>query len=70
MSHHPATPHSRPVVWHRTSRAEFPYEADVDGARWQIRINDFPAEPMYTLLINGQKFSDYDDWPNAWKKPG
>jgi hypothetical protein len=45
------------------------YKATVDGARWTIRMNDFPAEPLYTLLINGQPIIHFNNWPSFWKKP-
>jgi hypothetical protein len=28
-------------------------------------MNDFPAEPLYTLLVNDAEF-DFDNWPAAW----
>ena len=64
-----ANPHLLPIPWRRTPRAEFPYEADVDGQHWQVRVGDFPAEALYTLLIDGQEVADYDEWPKAWKRP-
>ena len=59
-----------PLQWQRTPDAEYPFETTVDGGRWQIRLNDFPAEAMYTLIIAGQEISDFDDWPKAWQKAG
>lgn len=68
MTNH--APEKRAVIWRATGRAEFPYAADVNGQRWEIRVNDFPAEPLYTLLINSVAYADYDEWPTAWKRPG
>ena len=48
--------------------AEFPYQAMIDGRRWEIRVNDFPAEPLYTLIIDGQEALDLEDWPSLWKR--
>ena len=45
------------------------FEADVDGARWSIRLNDFPDEPLYSLLINGDEVMHFDDWPEIWIRP-
>ena len=37
------------VLWRTSPSAEFPYEAEHEGRRWRVRINDFPLEPLYTL---------------------
>lgn len=58
-----------PVVWAHTGDAESPYTAVVKGRRYTIRINDFPAEPLYTLMAEGQDLEHYDDWPGVWTKP-
>ena len=60
---------ARRVSWRRTASAELPYEADVDGARWTVRVNDFPAEALYTLLVDGAPVEDFDGWPAAWTRP-
>ncbi|OQW95112.1 MAG: hypothetical protein BWK79_03535 [Beggiatoa sp. IS2] len=56
------------VVWTRTDRAEFPYIAEVSGQNWQIRINNFPEENLYTLLIQDKKIGNFDDWPSLWHR--
>ncbi len=35
-----------------------------------MRVNDFPAEPLYSLLVNGQVAYDLEDWPERWLRPG
>ena len=57
------------VVWKHTGDAEFPYTANVRSRRFTIRINDFPAEPMYTLIADGVELQDLEDWPPAWVMP-
>lgn len=61
--------HTLPVRWQGTDDGEFPYVASVEGQQWRLRVNDFPAEALYTLLINGEEIADYDDWPAAWQRP-
>jgi hypothetical protein len=63
------SPRSRPIAWRRTASAEHPYEAEVDGRRWTIRVNDFPAEAIYTLLVDGEPAEDLEEWPAEWRRP-
>jgi hypothetical protein len=58
-----------PIVWEETGGGEFPYRATLAGQTLTIRINDFPAEPLYTLLIEGKEVEDLEDWPSAWVRP-
>lgn len=58
-----------PIAWEPTGDGEHPYRARVDGRTWTIRVNDFPAEPLYTLLVAGEAQADLEDWPAAWTKP-
>ena len=59
---------SRHVTWVRTGDAEYPWTADVDSARWRLRLNDFPEESLYTLIIGEATIGDFDDWPPAWEQ--
>ncbi len=58
------------VSWASTADAELPFAAEIGGERWRVRVNDFPAEPLYTLIVDGREQIDLDDWPDAWCKPG
>lgn len=57
------------IAWESAGDGELPYRASVDGHVYTIRVNDFPEEPLYTLLVDGQEIVDLDDWPAAWIKP-
>ncbi len=59
----------RAVAWRRGGDAEHPYVAEVDGRRWQVRVNDFPAEALYTLLVDGREAGNLEEWPEAWRRP-
>jgi hypothetical protein len=57
------------VQWEHGEDGEYPYQAWVDGQHWVIRINDFPAEPLYTLFVDGVEATDLEDWLPLWKRP-
>ncbi|MBN9659868.1 MAG: hypothetical protein J0H49_16905 [Acidobacteria bacterium] len=54
--------------WTSTSDVQRPWHARVGECLWQIRINDFPDEPLFTLMIDGAVIGDLEDWPKAWKR--
>jgi len=56
------------VVWRQTGDLSIPWETQVDGHRWQVRLNDFPDEPMYTLLIDEALVGDFQEWPRYWDR--
>jgi hypothetical protein len=61
---------SRPVAWHTYSGAgSFEFEATVEKSTWRVRLNNFPDEPCYTLLIEGKEVIHFDDWPKFWQRP-
>jgi hypothetical protein len=49
------------------------YEMPFRGKRLRVRANDYPAEPMYTLLVGdpGAEVAaiDLEDWPTPWVRP-
>ncbi|MEO6457396.1 MAG: hypothetical protein ABIO92_03845 [Chloroflexia bacterium] len=59
-----------PIAWELAVAGVFPYHAQIKGRTFTIRVNDFPDEPLYTLLIDGEKVEDLEDWPQAWVRPG
>jgi len=61
--------HVTPLVWEHTGDGEFPFRTHVGERVITIRVNDFPAEPFYTMSIDGEEVEDFDDWPDAWVKP-
>jgi hypothetical protein len=54
------------VQWHETGDVEHPYQATVGRQTWVIRLNDFPEEPLYTLIVDGKDVIDFDNWPPRW----
>lgn len=64
----PAVVLGRPVEWRTTEDPRFPWAAEIDGQSHQVRLNDFPDEWMYSLLVKGIELGDFHDWPAAWTR--
>ncbi|HEX5322606.1 MAG TPA: hypothetical protein VFW40_02390 [Capsulimonadaceae bacterium] len=45
-----------------------PYSATVEGRVLSIRINDFPDEELYTLIVDQVETLSFSDWPSAWRR--
>ncbi|MGV2288357.1 hypothetical protein AAHK20_06545 [Trinickia sp. YCB016] len=45
------------------------YEASVEQSKGRIRVNDFPDEFLYTLLIDDVEIIHFNEWPESWSKP-
>jgi hypothetical protein len=54
------------VSWSRTGETGMPWQASPGGETWSIRINDFPDDYLYTLLIDGVSTGNFNDWPETW----
>jgi len=59
---------ARTVSWTSTGDVEYPWSAVVEGAAWRVRLNDFPDDYMYSLLIGDNVVGSFHDWPAAWKR--
>jgi hypothetical protein len=60
---------ARPIAWQHSGDGEYPYQAEIDGRALTVRVNDFPADPLYTLLVDGAELADLPDWPEPWRRP-
>lgn len=58
-----------PISWQHTGDGIVPYSSRVGDRDLTIRINDFPEEPLYTLMFGDQEIVDLEDWPVAWQCP-
>lgn len=58
-----------PVEWRAAAGDSIILEASVGGERWAVRINDFPDEPLFTLIIGDTVAMHFDDWPGFWVRP-
>jgi hypothetical protein len=64
-------PYARmPIAWARLTppRDRRVYQARLDGSDAWIRMNDFPDEPLYTLVVSGVEVIHFNEWPAAWSK--
>jgi uncharacterized protein YjaG (DUF416 family) len=54
--------------WIATDDVSLPWAAHVAGEHWQVRLNDFPDDFMYSLLIGGRAIGSFHDWPAGWRR--
>lgn len=57
------------VPWRRGDDPSHPFEAVFDSDKLIIRLNDFPDESLYTLMVNDEEVLNFDDWPEQWPRP-
>jgi hypothetical protein len=58
---------AKAIKWNRSSDAEHPWCTTLEGKKARVRLNDFPAQSLYTLIVDGSE-TDFDAWPSAWKR--
>ena len=56
------------VIWKQGVDSNYPYEVEFNGEKLVIRLNDFPDENLYTLIVNNVEVASFDDWPEQWTK--
>ncbi|HUR95179.1 MAG TPA: DUF416 family protein [Gemmatimonadales bacterium] len=64
-----ATHLGQTVEWTATEDFDYPWAAAPGGSRWRVRLNDFPDEIMYTLIVEDRPVGDFHDWPDRWRRP-
>ena len=60
----------RNLSWSATGDVIHPWKAKFGNQSFTIRLNDFPDEQMYTLLVNNREIGSFGSyWPANWKRP-
>jgi len=59
---------SRRIIWEKSTDPFHPFIANFEGKRCVIRVNDLPAEHLYTLIVDGEEVFDFDDWSEHWSR--
>jgi hypothetical protein len=44
------------------------FQTNVESMLWKVRLNNFPDEPLYTLVVNGEDVIHFNEWPKEWEK--
>ncbi len=57
------------MVWKEGGEPVYPYITNISGEKCLIRINDFPNDHLYTLIVNDKEVVSFDDWPKHWSRP-
>ena len=58
----------RPIRWRDTGDALVPAAARYGGHALELRLGDFPAEELYTLLVDGVAVLSFSQWPTSWSR--
>lgn len=58
----------REIFWKRHIEKKYTFFADIDGEQILFRLNDFPDEPICSILIEGREF-DMEEIPAKWHLP-
>ncbi len=56
------------IIWKEVTPGGVEFIAEINGEKYELRMNDFPDEPLYTISYKGMEL-DFDDAPKIWKIP-
>lgn len=59
---------TRQLSWQNTGDVDQPWATETEGQTWRVRLNDFPDELMYTLIVDDAIVGDFHDWPTNWNR--
>lgn len=61
---------TRKLSWRTTDDVDHPWSTEAGEDTWRVRLNDFPDEIMYTLIVNDEVIGNFHDWPKTWLRDG
>ena len=56
------------VDWETSKDSPYIFEAVSEGKMVRLRLNDFPDEPLCTVIVDGAE-ANLDDFPKTWTLP-
>jgi hypothetical protein len=56
------------VKWSKTLDPTMLWRSENGSDVLIVRVNDFPEEPLYSLLVNGDEVGNFDGWPAQWER--
>jgi hypothetical protein len=56
------------VDWQTTKESLYIFQATYEGMTVRLRLNDFPDEPLCTVIVDGQE-TDLHEFPKIWTLP-
>jgi hypothetical protein len=59
--------HSR-IDWESSTESPYTFQAVCEGRAVRLRLNDFPDEPLCTLIVEGTE-TDLREFPPLWTLP-
>lgn len=59
---------TRKLSWRATDDVDHPWTTQVAGETCRVRLNDFPDDLMYTLIIDDAVIGKFHDWPESWQR--
>jgi len=57
-----------PIIWRKGDDPEVPWVAEIQGHQLGLRLGDYPDEVLYTLVVDGEPTTSFDNWPPSWMR--
>ena len=59
---------AKTIEWRSTGDLTVPWSAGSGRKVYRVRLNDFPDQWMYSLIVDETELGDFHDWPDTWKR--